>query len=260
MKFLVFLLFMVSVVFGAGNSDSLRLTKALKAKRVHVDSTLDATNITTRERITTSDIQVSDSVIVNGITKSDSALIPILQGNVITRGAHSATVFSGPLIGNVTGSISGGTVSGTTGTFSGAVAVDSLKSTKGIKIGNMVLDTAWNKSGTFACSLFEGVTFIAQTTARYTKTDKAVTISIPLLQGTLTGGAIIYIKPLPTIIIPTGSYNRKVIVPIGDGGLNTIGVLGIGNTNAMVLYNINSTYLSAGSGGIVDACFTYNLN
>jgi hypothetical protein len=42
MRILVWLLFMASFVFGAGSSDSLRLTKALKAKRVHVDSTLDA--------------------------------------------------------------------------------------------------------------------------------------------------------------------------------------------------------------------------
>jgi hypothetical protein len=76
--------------------------------------------------------------------RGDSAIIPILTGNVITRGTHSTDSafstksFTAPRIRG-TNNIIGGTVSGTTGLFTGALSVDSLNSTKQIVEAGTVL-------------------------------------------------------------------------------------------------------------------------
>ena len=82
--------------------------------------TIHTTNTTERVRVNSD----GDVIVGSGITVSP-------DGDIFTTGVTTSTTFVGALTGNVTGNISGGTVAGSTGTFTGAVALSDNISVSG---------------------------------------------------------------------------------------------------------------------------------
>ncbi len=113
----------------------------------------------------------------------------------------------------------------------------------------------------FAESLFDGVTFRAEVTAKYTIIGNVVTVKIPSVTGTITAATATYLRTSPSEIWPVNSTIKTVAIT--NNGSTEIGLIFINTNGINQLFLNNGNQFDAGTGGTITGSsitFQYMLN
>jgi len=207
----------------------------------------------TDTRIITADSAIISNLAVDSsdhrIITSDSATIPILKG---TKTFRDSSIF--------TGGIKGVRLTMDSIYTAALDVAGTINSDSGYRINGGDLLSVYDTES-FACSLFDGATYRAVVTAKYTIIGNVVHLSIPAMSGTITASTTTYLRTIPAAIRPTS----RAIIGITTVMSNSVYIVGQIITPPSAAYFVirksDCTYLDAGTGGIkIDQEYVYKFN